>query len=132
MRLLAPTEVDPLAEISLTQSVPHEQLTLLNLCKFGGGSVLRHCLDNSELASTEWLLEESCRLSCAWQPKCWLSEPSPAHGAKDKSDTPETVHHSDRGVQYCSALYQKLQAKHGITCSMTDTWLPSKRQNRAY
>lgn len=30
------------------------------------------------------------------------------------------VHHSDRGVQYCSALYQKLHAKHDITCSMTD------------
>ena len=23
-------------------------------------------------------------------------------------------------TQYCSALYQKLHAKHGITCSMTD------------
>lgn len=30
------------------------------------------------------------------------------------------VHHSDRGVQYCSGLYQKMHAKHGITCSMTD------------
>ena len=30
------------------------------------------------------------------------------------------VHHSDRGVQYCSRQYQKLHAKHGIRCSMTD------------
>ena len=30
------------------------------------------------------------------------------------------VHHSDRGIQYCSASYQKLHAKHGIHCSMTD------------
>lgn len=30
------------------------------------------------------------------------------------------IHHSDRGVQYCSELYQQLHAKHGITCSMTD------------
>jgi putative transposase len=30
------------------------------------------------------------------------------------------VHHSDRGAQYCSALYQEVHAKHGITCSMTD------------
>ncbi|KAF0861761.1 IS3 family transposase [Pseudomonas sp. LD120] len=30
------------------------------------------------------------------------------------------VHHSDRGSQYCSALYQALHAKHGIRCSMTD------------
>ncbi len=30
------------------------------------------------------------------------------------------VHHSDRGVQYCSDLYQRLHIQHGITCSMTD------------
>ncbi|WP_434557930.1 IS3 family transposase [Pseudomonas sp. Z4-20] len=30
------------------------------------------------------------------------------------------VHHSDRGSQYCSDLYQRLHAKHGIKCSMTD------------
>lgn len=30
------------------------------------------------------------------------------------------VHHSDRGVQYCSGHYQALHAKHGVTCSMTD------------
>ena len=30
------------------------------------------------------------------------------------------VHHSGRGAQYCSELYQRLHAKHGITCSMTD------------
>jgi putative transposase len=30
------------------------------------------------------------------------------------------VHHSDRGAQYCSELYQQLHIKHGITCSMTD------------
>jgi len=30
------------------------------------------------------------------------------------------VHHSDRGIQYCSADYQALHRRHGITCSMTD------------
>lgn len=30
------------------------------------------------------------------------------------------VHHSDRGAQYCSELYQKLHARYDITCSMTD------------
>jgi putative transposase len=30
------------------------------------------------------------------------------------------VHHSDRGVQYCSSVYQALHARHGVTCSMTD------------
>lgn len=30
------------------------------------------------------------------------------------------VHHSDRGSQYCSGMYQELHAKHGIKCSMTD------------
>jgi len=30
------------------------------------------------------------------------------------------VHHSDRGIQYCSAYYQALHQRHGVTCSMTD------------
>lgn len=30
------------------------------------------------------------------------------------------IHHSDRGIQYCSAEYQALHAKHHVTCSMTD------------
>ena len=30
------------------------------------------------------------------------------------------IHHSDRGVQYCSVEYQRIHDKHQITCSMTD------------
>ena len=30
------------------------------------------------------------------------------------------IHHSDRGIQYCSAEYQAIHQKHEITCSMTD------------
>lgn len=30
------------------------------------------------------------------------------------------VHHSDRGIQYCSDTYQRLHARHGLLCSMTD------------
>ena len=30
------------------------------------------------------------------------------------------VHHSDRGLQYCSKQYQQLHEKHGVRCSMTD------------
>jgi transposase InsO family protein len=30
------------------------------------------------------------------------------------------VHHSDRGIQYCSAEYQQIHARHGVVCSMTD------------
>lgn len=30
------------------------------------------------------------------------------------------VHHSDRGIQYCSNYYQELHRRHGVTCSMTD------------
>jgi len=30
------------------------------------------------------------------------------------------VHHSDRGLQYCSSHYQSIHRRHGITCSMTD------------
>ena len=35
------------------------------------------------------------------------------------SDKP-LVHHSDRGIQYCSGLYQRIHQKHGVQCSMTD------------
>jgi len=30
------------------------------------------------------------------------------------------VHHSDRGIQYCSKEYQKLHQRYGVICSMTD------------
>ena len=30
------------------------------------------------------------------------------------------IHHSDRGIQYCSDDYQKIHQAHGLTCSMTD------------
>jgi len=32
----------------------------------------------------------------------------------------QLVHHSDRGIQYCSVYYQALHERHGVTCSMTD------------
>jgi len=30
------------------------------------------------------------------------------------------IHHSDRGIQYCAAAYQRLHQRHGLVCSMTD------------
>lgn len=30
------------------------------------------------------------------------------------------IHHSDRGIQYCSDFYQRIHARHEVTCSMTD------------
>lgn len=39
---------------------------------------------------------------------------------KNKITTNQTVHHSDRGLQYCSAIYQNELNKNGITPSMTD------------
>lgn len=30
------------------------------------------------------------------------------------------VHHSDRGIQYCSSHYQAIHERHGLLCSMTD------------
>lgn len=39
---------------------------------------------------------------------------------KQRTRDGRLVHHSDRGIQYCSAEYQRLHEKHGITCSMTD------------
>ena len=32
----------------------------------------------------------------------------------------DLVHHSDRGIQYCSIYYQDLHRRHGVRCSMTD------------
>lgn len=39
---------------------------------------------------------------------------------KDK----ELIHHSDRGLQYCSDEYQALITKHKIKCSMTESYDP--------
>ena len=39
---------------------------------------------------------------------------------KGRCSEQELIHHSDRGMQYCSAAYQKLHTKHGVLCSMTD------------
>lgn len=32
----------------------------------------------------------------------------------------KAIHHSDRGLQYCSGLYQQVLARHGIRASMTE------------
>jgi putative transposase len=39
---------------------------------------------------------------------------------KQRKTKNKLVHHSDRGVQYCSNEYQYLHKKHYIKCSMTD------------
>lgn len=39
---------------------------------------------------------------------------------KQRSGGGELIHHSDRGVQYCSGLYQSLHERYGVKCSMTD------------
>ena len=39
---------------------------------------------------------------------------------RHRKTTQRLVHHSDRGLQYCSSHYQDLHAFHGVTCSMTD------------
>ncbi|MCE3089486.1 IS3 family transposase, partial [Yersinia enterocolitica] len=33
---------------------------------------------------------------------------------------PVLIHHSVRGIQYCSTEYQALHQRHGVICSMTD------------
>lgn len=37
-----------------------------------------------------------------------------------KRYTSALIHHSDRGIQYCSAEYQAIHQRHHIRCSMTD------------
>lgn len=38
--------------------------------------------------------------------------------------TNEIIHHSDRGLQYCSNEYQSILVKHKIKCSMTESYDP--------
>ena len=40
--------------------------------------------------------------------------------AANRVTTAPLIHHSDRGTQYCSALYQEELRKHGISPSMTE------------
>lgn len=42
------------------------------------------------------------------------------HALIQRKTRQRLVHHSDRGIQYCSAVYQQVHHQHGITCSMTD------------
>jgi putative transposase len=39
---------------------------------------------------------------------------------KQRQRQDELIHHSDRGIQYCSAQYQALHTRYGVRCSMTD------------
>lgn len=39
---------------------------------------------------------------------------------KGRRTQAKLIHHSDRGIQYCSSYYQQIHEQHGITCSMTD------------
>jgi putative transposase len=39
---------------------------------------------------------------------------------RHKSSISDLIHHSDRGIQYCSAYYQQLHEKFKVRCSMTD------------
>jgi len=39
---------------------------------------------------------------------------------KHRQSCQRLIHHSDRGIQYCSDDYQVIHRKHGLTCSMTD------------
>ncbi|MFS7239761.1 IS3 family transposase [Serratia proteamaculans] len=39
---------------------------------------------------------------------------------KLRKTTQPLIHHSDRGIQYCSASYQAVHERYGLICSMTD------------
>ena len=41
-----------------------------------------------------------------------------------QNETSQLIHHSDRGVQYCSDYYQKILLKNRIICSMTNNGDP--------
>jgi len=39
---------------------------------------------------------------------------------RERQSRQRLVHHSDRGIQYCSSYYQRIHERHGLQCSMTD------------
>lgn len=39
---------------------------------------------------------------------------------KTRQTTRPLIHHSDRGIQYCSNAYQEIHKRHHLICSMTD------------
>ena len=39
---------------------------------------------------------------------------------KGRQTRQRLIHHSDRGIQYCSSYYQEIHERYGLTCSMTD------------
>ena len=39
---------------------------------------------------------------------------------RDRRGKAPVIHHSDRGIQYCSTYYQEIHRRHGLVCSMTD------------
>ncbi len=39
---------------------------------------------------------------------------------KKRRSTTSLIHHSDRGVQYCSSEYQEVHKRHSIQSAMTD------------
>ncbi len=39
---------------------------------------------------------------------------------KGRQTRQRLLHHSDRGIQYCSTYYQEIHERYGLTCSMTD------------
>ena len=41
-----------------------------------------------------------------------------------KTDVSELIHHSDRGLQYCSDKYQEILQNNHIKCSMTEKYDP--------
>lgn len=43
---------------------------------------------------------------------------------ESKGSLQNLIHHSDRGIQYCSSSYVKLLEKHGISISMTENGDP--------
>src|SRR5690554_7879891 len=50
--------------------------------------------------------------------------------ALKKEDIKKLIHHSDRGLQYCSDDYQKLLKKHKVRCSMTQESDPYENASR--
>jgi len=107
-----------------------------NLLKAGENQVVAHCPEQMWVADITYLPVRSGTVYLSLVTDAWsrkivgyhvhdsLHTKNVARAFKMALSGRQTrqrlVHHSDRGIQYCSVEYQAIHERHGVTCSMTE------------
>ncbi|MBV2190423.1 IS3 family transposase [Providencia rettgeri] len=96
-----PTQPEQLWVADITYLSTHEGDTYLSLITdaYSRKIVGYHLDDNMKTSSVKKSLVQALKKRCS---------------------TTSLIHHSDRGLQYCSSEYQEIHRNHNIQCSMTD------------